>query len=220
MPLQFNNTGNGVVTVSSPSTGTPTFTLPTADGTSGQVLQTNGSGVLSFGTPSAGAMTLIQSLTASNSATLSFTGLSGYRAYYLLFANMVPVTAGTNLYIYLGYGSTPTYITSGYHIESTYSSNSSMSTQYTLWSANIALISQGQQAGAQYATNGFLTINNTNSSTYPSVQYISSYGNGSAYWTETGSGILASTNGPTTAIQVNYNSGNISSGSVTLYGLS
>jgi len=34
-----------------------TFTLPNADGTSGQVLQTNGSGVLSFATPSAGVTT-------------------------------------------------------------------------------------------------------------------------------------------------------------------
>ena len=34
-----------------------TFTLPNADGTSGQVLQTNGSGVLSFTTPSAGITT-------------------------------------------------------------------------------------------------------------------------------------------------------------------
>ena len=33
------------------------FTLPNADGTSGQVLQTNGSGVLSFTTPSAGIST-------------------------------------------------------------------------------------------------------------------------------------------------------------------
>jgi hypothetical protein len=33
------------------------FTLPSADGTSGQVLQTNGSGVLSFTTPSAGVTT-------------------------------------------------------------------------------------------------------------------------------------------------------------------
>lgn len=33
------------------------FTLPSADGTSGQVLQTNGSGVLSFTTPSAGIST-------------------------------------------------------------------------------------------------------------------------------------------------------------------
>lgn len=34
-----------------------TFTLPAADGTNGQVLQTNGSGVLSFTTPSAGIST-------------------------------------------------------------------------------------------------------------------------------------------------------------------
>jgi hypothetical protein len=34
-----------------------TFTLPNADGTNGQVLQTNGSGVLSFATPSAGVTT-------------------------------------------------------------------------------------------------------------------------------------------------------------------
>ena len=33
------------------------FTLPSADGTTGQVLQTNGSGVLSFTTPSAGITT-------------------------------------------------------------------------------------------------------------------------------------------------------------------
>ena len=34
-----------------------TFTLPNADGTNGQVLQTNGSGVLSFTTPSSGIST-------------------------------------------------------------------------------------------------------------------------------------------------------------------
>jgi hypothetical protein len=33
------------------------FTLPNADGTNGQVLQTNGSGVLSFTTPSSGIST-------------------------------------------------------------------------------------------------------------------------------------------------------------------
>jgi hypothetical protein len=49
MGIQFNNTGTGVVTLASPSSGTPSFTLPSADGTNGQVLQTNGSGALSFG---------------------------------------------------------------------------------------------------------------------------------------------------------------------------
>jgi len=50
MAIQFNNTNTGTITLSPPSSGTVALTLPAADGTSGQVLQTNGSGVLSFAT--------------------------------------------------------------------------------------------------------------------------------------------------------------------------
>ncbi len=50
MAIQFNNTNTGTITLSPPSSGTVALTLPSADGTSGQVLQTNGSGVLSFAT--------------------------------------------------------------------------------------------------------------------------------------------------------------------------
>jgi hypothetical protein len=48
MGVQLNNTGTGVVTLASPASGTVSLTLPSADGSSGQVLQTNGSGGLSF----------------------------------------------------------------------------------------------------------------------------------------------------------------------------
>lgn len=50
MAIQFNNTNTGTITLSPPSSGTVALTLPAADGTSGQVIQTNGSGVLSFAT--------------------------------------------------------------------------------------------------------------------------------------------------------------------------
>ena len=50
MAIQFNNTGTGSVTLASPSSGTVSLTLPSADGTNGQVIQTNGSGTLSFTT--------------------------------------------------------------------------------------------------------------------------------------------------------------------------
>ena len=50
MAIQFNNTGTGTVTLASPSSGTVNLTLPSADGTNGQVIQTNGSGTLSFTT--------------------------------------------------------------------------------------------------------------------------------------------------------------------------
>lgn len=58
MAIQFNNTNTGAITLSPPSSGTVALTLPAADGTSGQVLQTNGSGVLSFATPAGGSVTM------------------------------------------------------------------------------------------------------------------------------------------------------------------
>lgn len=43
-----------------------TFTLPSADGTSGQLLQTNGSGVLSFASVSGGAQGFVTQATGAN----------------------------------------------------------------------------------------------------------------------------------------------------------
>ena len=49
MSLKLNSSGGGSVTLQEPTTASNlTFTLPAADGTNGQVIQTNGSGVLSF----------------------------------------------------------------------------------------------------------------------------------------------------------------------------
>lgn len=58
--LTFQATLGGAVNLAGPNTAsTTTFTLPSADGTSGQVLQTNGSGTLSFtGSPVFSAPTL------------------------------------------------------------------------------------------------------------------------------------------------------------------
>jgi len=57
----YEDTDNGTNFVSLKAADTiasnVTFTLPAADGTSGQVLQTNGSGTLSFTTPSSGIST-------------------------------------------------------------------------------------------------------------------------------------------------------------------
>ena len=51
MPIPLNHADAGVITLKAPTSGTVTFTLPSADGTNAQVMQTNGSGVLSFVTP-------------------------------------------------------------------------------------------------------------------------------------------------------------------------
>jgi len=59
-PIKFNDADNSAfVGIDAPATvsGSYTLTLPAADGSSGQVLETNGSGVLSFSTPSSGITT-------------------------------------------------------------------------------------------------------------------------------------------------------------------
>ena len=63
--------GSGLVAPTIRSTpSTTNFTLPTTDGASGQVLQTNGSGVLSFGTPAA-------SLSGTTNPTTSTVAVAG-----------------------------------------------------------------------------------------------------------------------------------------------
>ena len=62
----YENTGNGTnfVALAAPASvaSNVTFTLPSADGTSGQVLQTNGSGTLSF---TAGGISIGKSIAMS-----------------------------------------------------------------------------------------------------------------------------------------------------------
>jgi hypothetical protein len=84
-----------------------------AVGTSGQLLQTNGAGAPSWVTPSVGAMTLISTQTANASTSITFTGLATYSKYQIIIENLYGVSA-PNLFLQLGYGATPTYITSNY----------------------------------------------------------------------------------------------------------
>jgi hypothetical protein len=72
--LVFQANLGGAINLAGPNTAsTVTFTLPSADGTNGQYLQTNGSGVLSFATVPAGV-----SLSANNTwtGTQTFSGTS------------------------------------------------------------------------------------------------------------------------------------------------
>jgi hypothetical protein len=65
-----------------------TLTLPSADGTSGQVLQTNGSGTLSFATV-AGPIIAISTTTISGSpSSVTFSSLPAYQIYVVDFINV------------------------------------------------------------------------------------------------------------------------------------
>jgi len=90
--------------------GAPVFrpyTLPAADGSASQVLQTNGSGALSFATP-AGGLNLLSTVTASASATVDIetTFSSTYDKYLLAVSGVVMDTDGENFTMRLKIGGT------------------------------------------------------------------------------------------------------------------
>jgi hypothetical protein len=88
--------GTNYVSLSAPATlaSDLTLTLPSADGTSGQVLQTNGSGVLSFSSPSSDFVKLATGTISSSTASISFDGYftSTYNIYKFFWYDCRPVT--------------------------------------------------------------------------------------------------------------------------------
>jgi hypothetical protein len=78
LPEDTDN-GSNYVAIKAPDTlaSNLTLTLPSADGSSGQVLQTNGSGVLSFAGVSASAGQVIQVLSTTKQDTFSVSTASG-----------------------------------------------------------------------------------------------------------------------------------------------
>lgn len=88
-----------------------TFTLPSADGTNGQLLQTNGSGTLSFTTVSAG-FTLATPVSTASGDTAEFTGLPSSAT--VIFINLKSVSNDGNNTFLLQLGTSGSYTTTGY----------------------------------------------------------------------------------------------------------
>ena len=78
-----NNGTNSIVTLKSPASlgGDVTFVMPGTDGSNGHILQTDGSGNLSFGAIPSGSFTLVTDSgsndTYNTGETLTFTGGEG-----------------------------------------------------------------------------------------------------------------------------------------------
>jgi len=76
-----------------------TLTLPSADGTSGQVLQTNGSGVLSFAGVSASAGQVIQVITATDDTQRSTSSTSFVTGSNTLSVSITPASTSNKIFI-------------------------------------------------------------------------------------------------------------------------
>jgi hypothetical protein len=100
LPEDTDN-GSNYVAIKAPDTiaSNLTLTLPSADGSSGQVLQTNGSGVLSFAGVSASAGQVIQVITATDDTTRSTTSTSFVTGSNTLSVSITPASASNKIFI-------------------------------------------------------------------------------------------------------------------------
>lgn len=205
------------------ASGNPTAVGP---GTDGQVLTSTGAG-----SPPAfenagggGAWTLISTGTASNSASLDFTGLgSTYDVHVLVFNDVRPASDGRQLSVKVGIGST-TYQDNGYK----YLGNKRLSTNgnddYVFSNDDTSGLSEfrltgstgnasGENAsGWMYCFSLASTGHKHFAGQFPSSQLGGSLQGGEFF------GQFTKTD-PITALRVKWNSGNIASGKVRLYGI-
>jgi hypothetical protein len=207
--------------------GAPTFrpyTLPAADGSANQVLQTNGSGALSFATPSAGALILLSTVTASNSATMDIetTFSSTYDKYLISVTGLVCQTDGQQLQMLLKIGGT--YSTSDY----VYFENRTQSSTSTFAGTNESIAGPSSfvsvhsilgNVGGENATFD-LYISNPTSTTLQKLFYFLGAGHTNAGEVRYIQGIGCNTNpAALTGVRFKMASGNITSGVARLYGI-
>jgi len=118
--------------------------LARAPGSLGDVL-TMGANDPAWAAPSAPAMVLIQTLTAASSSNLDFTSIGSYKAWKLIGTLLVPAVADF-FALRFGTGGTPTYATTNYNYETSYTGGNGGQSFFASDSASQLLISVGEAA--------------------------------------------------------------------------
>lgn len=167
-----------------------------------------------------GSDILISTQTASNSASITFTGLpTTYDHYILRYTNVVPATNGVSFYAQVGESTGPTWMTSGYH----------WSGYATSEGGGAGVHASASDSGWNLTGNG--TIANTANKGTSGVATFHSLSSSSQYKSYTsdyfefgGTGMNMRGNYVTDANQVTglkfyMSSGNISTGTFSLYGI-
>ena len=128
MPIKLNGSTSGYTQISAPATaGNNTLTLPTGNGTSGQFMQTDGSGNLTFATaPVTSVNTFtgaVQSVIVSGTAvastsgtSITFTGIPSWAKRVTIMFNGVGISGTSTILFQVGSGSATTtgYLGSGW----------------------------------------------------------------------------------------------------------
>ena len=199
----------------------------TAVGSSGQVLTSNGSGSAPTFQAGGGAWVKLQTQTASSSASISFTSTyitSTYENYAVIMSNIVPATNAVGLNMTVSTNNGSSYLSSGYNANAGFCSSSSGNINSTNSTSAFPLVETGSNPlknTAGIGLSGTLYLTNwTSGTTYPQVS-------GSGQYLESSAGVIViglwGGYGPTTSainnIKFAMSSGNISTGTFTLYGI-
>ena len=226
LPEDTDN-GSNYVAIKAPDTiaSNLTLTLPSADGTSGQVLQTNGSGVLSFSSVSSDYVRLSTATITANTASVTFDGFfSSTYDTYIIYGNNVYFDASANFTI--------RYRVSGSDV----TSNNYYHVNYIINTASTAGIGSAQHPtttpqinynppsfGSDYGFNFIITIfdpNNNQGARYTHITHETAYTNSSGY-TESTRGLLNNRNSTSalSGFKILPTAGNFDAGTMVLYGV-
>jgi hypothetical protein len=213
-------TAYGLITGGTTSTGN---FQNAGTGTSGQIYQSGGSSSLGswVGAGTLGSLVLIQSQTASSSASLTFTtGItSTYNTYYFVFSNYLGATNTENLYLQISTNSGSSYITSGY--DGGYNSWTWNSGAFTNANTSTGFLLAPGYGNSNQQLNGSIWLQNmTSGSGYPQC-----HGTSSGVFPTSGyggaliAGLYNTASTTVNALRVISASGNLAQGTFTLYGL-
>jgi hypothetical protein len=168
-------------------------------------------------------MTLISTQTASNSAALSWTGLSGYNNYAVVLNGIAPSTTSGFLYFQVGTGSGPTYITTSYvNNDSGLNGNGTVTNSANFTTTSIIVVGglNGIGVRSTSSVSGRVSFFNMTNSLLTAAEYAASYQDQSSNLFTLGFGNGNTTNTTVkTAIRLFWASGNIASGTASLYGI-
>ena len=203
------------------------FTLPSADGSSGQFIKTDGSAVLSF--VDVGTTTvLVGTATPSAAATVEFTGLSStYFAYVLDMQEVIPATDDAGLIFRMSVDNGSTFISSAgaYKYAANYvvddgTTGAWSDTADTLIDLTLDTATNGVGTGTNESLEGRIILYNPSAVALKKITWQVCYTAAAPALIHVGGGaVLSAVTTAVDAIQVSFTTGNIESGEFRLYGI-
>ena len=218
-------TGNNTPTAGGVTYGDGSAYATTTAGTSGQLLQSNGASAPSWVTASAGALTFITSVTASNSATVDIeNAMTAYNVYVIEAVNIVNATDDTYLKIQLKIGGS--YITTSTYLSAAANNLASGGAVAVDNAATVTtfikFVPHMSNSASRTASGSIKILSPSSTTIQKQISFNYAWLDSSAYTDTIGNGYGSGVNsgtGAVTGVRIFSSSGNITSGTFRLYGI-